>query len=194
MAPQPIAVPNILSFGWTIDGQVHHQHLYVHASPSGDSTGYDLLNQVSGSTPLSDAITRWAAKVGPVLGTGTTSNGVTLYSYSGGALIPLYTASYALTPGSAAYASCSQATMCFRDSVNKLYKFTIMEGQSTAPYRITSPTGGSTEVNALIADLLSNTSPAIGAWNRTRGAGYPDRFISYVVCLNRKIRRRRNVA
>lgn len=195
MTPQIVGVSHKLVFRYIVSGLTHSLSFWVNAVTSSDSTGFDLTNVLSGSTALSDAIAQVEAKVGPCLSSGTTGGTVTLYEYSEGAFIPVYTGSWTPTSPAGTSHSCSQATFFYRGGSNFPWKLILLETAADVPTRFTSDATGviGTPFGNLSTDVKDTSGPHIGAWAHTKNGHFGFRFISEVGSLNRRVRRDRGL-
>jgi len=195
MAPTPIGTSHVLSFGYAVDGLTHHTRFLVDAVASADSTGFSLHSQIGADQGLSAVITAFIAVWEALMDNSATADGVTLYEVVSGTLIPKYSGSWSFTGSAGTYHPASQHTIVLRDGLNKIAKQVIVEIPSNVPYRVTSIASLPTSpLKTYLLDMTDNSNGHIGSWMKSRADGFPDRFISIVGTLNRKIRRRRGIA
>lgn len=195
MAPIPIQTSHVLSFGYSIAGLTHHTRFLVDAVASADSTGFSLHCEFSADVGLSTVITQFAAVFGPLIGSGGAAAGVTLYSVSGTVLTPVYSGSWTFTPSGSPKFTAVQYTWFFRDGLGHPAKVVVLEGVDQPPFKTNDISSmGASAVKTFSQDLADSSAGHIGAWMKSRSDGFPDRFISLVLTLNRRVRRRRGLA
>lgn len=194
--PTPILATHVIAFTYVINGLTHAQRSYVNASRTLDSTGWSLLTESTAYVNMSEYIAKWAAKVGPVMGSDATGGAVTLYEFVGVSLVPVYSNSLTFTPSGATGQVAQQSTMFFRNAAQESMRFVLFETNFPAPLKSTNPAASvvGAAMGALLASLISNADAELGGSIRSRSAGFPNRFISVVSALNRNIRRRRGLA
>lgn len=195
MAPTPITATHKLALRINVGGLIHVQNLFVDAVASGDSTGFDLVCQASANLALSAAIAMWIAVVQPFYYSSITGAGWTLYAWSDPNYVPVSAGTLAFT-GSAgsAYVPANEITLFFRDSLQRAAKITFLETSFQTPYKNTDPSALSGAAAALVGSFIGNTAADLGSFVKSRGDGNPDRYISLVSALNRRVRRRRGLA
>lgn len=195
MTRQIIGTSHALTFRYTASGKTHSQRSYVNAVASGDSTGFDLTNVLTGNTPLSTAITQWAALFSPLLGTGATAAGVTLYQYVGSSLVPVYQGAWTFTSSSGSPNLGWEVTWFLRGGSNFPLKIVLLEANYGVLQHSTSYASADigTAAHAMIADVLDTASGHLGAWMHTLNGHYGFRFIAETVTTNRRVRRSRGL-
>jgi len=196
MSLTPIQTTHVLSINYVQSGKTHHQHNYVDAEVSGDSTGWSLIGSAASPTGLSNAVDQWQAKIGPLLGLGTTAGGYTLYRFDSPDLIPIFSGSYSFDAVGGGLTLTSQETLFFRDGLNKPLKFSIFEVNNAVPFHSTSTETADVGValHNAITDMLDGSSGHMGGWLHSRSDSVDLRFIATTNSLNRKLRRARGFA
>lgn len=199
--PTPLEVAYRLEFNYTVINFAHKLHFYLDVTPSGDTTGFDTVAR-SGKTAvgLSAAIDRVWTRIRSYWRAADASFGSTRLSiYSSGAWLPQVDYATAVTPnGLDGPVMASQLTLVCRSVTFERMNFNLLEGGAIPPYHQSSYGALAASLQPF-ADMLGNAGGAATnadpySWAQSRSAEYIHNWVSATDALNRKLRRRRNLA
>ena len=189
----PIVPNGEVALEYTVASLVHRLRIRCSLNNPAGPSPYLLDIFGGGTINWMTAVAQFDAIVGSFYSSATIFGQWFLYYRVGTNYIPTSsTASTATGSNAGADQAAGQMTLSFRDSGNHLDKYVFMESAFLAPAKYTSGTFGG--ANAMIASILDTSAGHIGSWAQGRSGLPPFRVLANVVSLNRKIRRRRNLA
>lgn len=195
----PMAATGRIRVHYTISGLTHTVSVFCR-NVQNQSGSYFINSRTldENDVPWIYAADRLVNSLQAIMPAGVTYSVAELQEYDG--LIWTTTDTHALTPAEAFGTSvpAGQLTLTFRDKTNYHVKLVVMETQEAPGAKVISPTGGDSDLDALVAAWTSTVGNANDpfAWAVGRSNQYlaASPFISATVSLNRKLRRARGMA
>lgn len=197
--PQPFNATAKIRWGYVIDGQSHRVSAYVKGLTLQGSQWFINSRTTDANDQLwTDAAEGLAAAYAHVLGTTTVGSVARLFQLINGVWVQRDASSPAMTPSGNSYVKASEICMTLQTTTFDKVKVFVLEGEESPQLKISSPTGGGTQMDLFCAEYTSSHVHAHApyVWQVGRDNQYlaVNPFVSATVTLNRKLRRARGYA
>lgn len=200
MAPTPLTAPYRLVMKYTVNTFLHKQQNYVDVVPSGDPSGYDLLDQRGGSPiGLQTGVDAFFTKIAPFYNPAWSSfDGWLLEARVGTAFVFLAAGITTVVPTSAGnFEIANGLVITGKDDDNRIMPAMLYEGTFGGAVRVTAAAGLTVASRALMNYFFNpdGTAAATAAWfwRGSRSMVPAQRWIAWVVDTNEKLRRARRI-
>lgn len=198
--PHAIVSPYRIQFEYTISSLVHKVHVYVKdaALSAGD---YNIFDRSTSDFDLAweSCATHYAQDIASTCDSTITMGSAILQHRVGSVWDSVASAVPTITPnvGVSFTTPGSQMTVTLRDTGLNRFKLTLMEAHEAAPQHFITPGGGSSGMDAFIADMDFDATNGFAGWKWITSKyalfmlAHP--FVAATCDLNRKILRARGL-